>query len=75
MKLFASRAEKELLKIIDEININLANNYKDVAHDARKRLGSRADELFAEGKLSEKEHLHYRRVYEEYTEKMKNYHH
>jgi len=75
MKLFRSKAEKELDKIIVDLQNYLSNNYKDLAHDSRKLLGQRCEALFSEGKLSEKDHLRYRRIFEDYTEKMKNYHH
>lgn len=72
---FRSRAEKELDGIIEEIEINLSNNYKDVAHDARRRLGRRVEELWAEGKLKEKSYRAYRARFETYTQVMKDYHH
>ena len=75
MTLFKSKAERELDAVIAEINVNLENNYKSVAHDARKRLGERVETLYAEGKLAERDYLAYRRIYEDYTEKMKDYHH
>lgn len=75
MAWFKSRAVKELDGIIEDIEINLSNNYKDVAHEARRRLGRRVEELWAEGKLKEKEYLAYRARFETYTQVMKDYHH
>lgn len=75
MKLFRSKAEKELDEIIAQIDINLQNNYKSMAHDARRRLGERCEALHNAGALREKEYIYYRRAYEDYTEKMKDYHH
>ncbi len=74
-RLFRTSAEKELDNIIDEIRINLQNNYKEPAHNARRRLGERTEELHAEGKLKEEAYQRYHRTFEEYTEMMKNYHH
>ena len=75
MKLFKSKAEKQLDSIIDEIKVNLENNYKSIAHDARRRLGEMIEKLRAEGQLCDKSYMEYRRIYEDYTEKMKDYHH
>ncbi len=75
MKLFKSRAERELDSIIRELQLNLENNYKSVAHEYRIKLGERCEELLAEGKLRESDYSFYKKLYEEYSEKMKNYHH
>ena len=74
-KIFRSRAEKELDGIIDEIDINLANNYKSVAHANREKLARRADELFAAGKLKPETYKQYKVYFEMYSEMMKDYHH
>ena len=75
MNLFRSKAEKELDSILSELRAYLENNYKDAAHDQRKKLGERCEALYSEGKLKEKAYLGYKKLYEEYTEKMKDYHH
>ena len=78
MGLFArlfSRPERELDRLIEEIDINLSNNYKSVAHAARIKLGERVAELYSLSQISEDCYRHYNRVYEQYTEKMKNYRH
>lgn len=75
MTLFRSKAEKELDSILAELKADLENNYKDAAHDARKKLGNRCEALRAEGKLKEKAYLRYKQLFDEYTESMKNYHH
>ena len=75
MNLFRSKAEKELDSILADLKAYLENNYKDAAHDARKKLGERCEELYADGKLKEKAYLRYKKLFEEYTVSMKNYHH
>ena len=75
MKLFRSAAERELDAIIDEMKVNLANNYKSTAHAAREKLGRRCEELCKDGKISEKTYKKYYTVYEEYTVMLKDYHH
>ena len=75
MLFFKSKGEKELESIVFELQMNLENNYKDSAHNARKRLLLRCGELLANKKISRKTYDKYVRIYNEYTEKMKNYHH
>ena len=75
MKLFRSQAEKLLDSIIDEIKVNLENNYKSTAHDARRKLGETIEALRAAGQLDDRLYKQYRGIYEDFTEKMKDYHH
>ena len=69
------RGVRELREIVFELEQFLQNNYKDQAHAQRKRLGERCEQLYAEGKIKEKDYLYYRRLYESYTERLKNYRH
>ena len=55
IRLFRSAAVRELDTILEDLQANLENNYKDAAQTARNRLQERAEALFASGKLSEKE--------------------
>lgn len=75
MKLFRSRAERELDMIISELKQFLENNYKDQAHLMREKLHTRAVELHDAGKLNDELFAGYERIYEKYTEEMKNYNH
>ena len=75
MKLFRSKAEKELDMLVFELQQNLENNYKSVAQEYRKKLGERVEALHGEGKLDEKTYAKYRAIFEEYSEKMRDYHH
>jgi len=75
MKLFRSKAEKELDMIIFEMKQFLQNNYKDLAHQNRKKLLERCEALYAEGKLSEEQYKEYRAIYEKYTVMLKDYRH
>jgi len=75
MKLFRSKYERELDSIIDEMKINLANNYKSTAHAAREKLGRRCEELYSEQLISESVYKKYRAIFDEYTIKLKDYHH
>ena len=69
------RAKKELDSISHEIDVNLANNYKSVAHENRKKLIERTEALYADGALKDKDYFEYRKRYETYTQVMKDYHH
>ncbi len=75
IRLFRSAAVREMDEILDELQANLENNYKDAAQNARIRLQERADALYASGKLSEKEYRRYIARYNEYTVKMTGYGH
>ncbi len=75
MKLFRSRAEKELDGYIAELKQFLANNYKDQAHAMREKLHTRASALHDAGKLNDERYAAYEKIYETYTEQMKNYNH
>ena len=73
--LFKSKGERELEGLYESMKINLQNNYKEPAHNDRKRIGERTEALFREGKISEKVYKKYIRIYDEYTIKLKDYHH
>ncbi len=75
MGLFKSKGERELERLYLSMKINLQNNYKEPAHNDRKRLGERTETLFSEGRISEKIYQKYIRIYNEYTIKLKDYHH
>ncbi len=60
---------------LKELQMNLENNYKDLAISARKE----AEDLYAkmkhDGALKEKDLLSYRKRLDDYAEKMKHYDH
>lgn len=72
---FKSKAVKELDAIIEDIKINLSNNYKEPAHNARKRLNEKIEEFYNNGSLKNKEYMKYKAIAGEYNEMMKDYHH
>ncbi|MBQ6824484.1 MAG: hypothetical protein IJP27_07510 [Clostridia bacterium] len=75
MLFFKSKAEKELDYLLQELKNFLSNNYKDSAHHCRKLLGEKAEEYYAAGKLTQAQYRRYIRIYKEYTDLMKDYHH
>lgn len=75
IRLFRSAAVREMDMILDELQANLENNYKDAAQNARIRLQERAETLYESGRLSEKEYRCYMAKYNEYSVKMTGYGH
>ncbi|MBQ9200287.1 MAG: hypothetical protein IJ141_08935 [Lachnospiraceae bacterium] len=68
-------ARKEVEAIFNEIQINLENNYKDLAIGARKNAEKRLDELKADGSLSDKDYAKLKATLDNYTKRMEGYHH
>ncbi|MBQ8187293.1 MAG: hypothetical protein IJ037_10555, partial [Clostridia bacterium] len=60
---------------VADMQANLENNYKDAAQAAREKLKRRLDELYAEGKLKEKDYKRFSVIYTEYSVRMTGYHH
>jgi hypothetical protein len=66
-------AKKEILDLFNEIQINLENNYKDLAIGARKKAEIRLEELKPE--LKEKDYEKLKATLDGYTKRMEGYHH
>ncbi|MCR5452923.1 MAG: hypothetical protein K6F00_09870 [Lachnospiraceae bacterium] len=75
MGLFKSKAEKELDAIIERLNMNMSNNYKDNAQDDMKELENLFQEMVSEEKIKGKVLSKYDSILEEYREKLKGYSH
>ena len=60
---------------LNEINMNLANNYKDLAHDALKELDQMVEDLKQSGDLKEKDYQKMRQMVDGYKVKLSDYHH
>ena len=65
----------ELDALLKELQMNLANNYKDLAHDALKELHRVLEEYHDSGVLKDKDYRRYKSVADEYSVRMANYHH
>lgn len=65
----------ELDGLLNEMKINLENNYKDLAHDALKKLHSTLDDYLKSGTLKEKDYRKYKSIADEYSTRLSNYHH
>lgn len=67
--------KQQLNAKLNEMNMNLANNYKDLAHDALKELDQMVEDLKQSGDLKEKDYLKMRQMVDGYKVKLSDYHH
>lgn len=75
MGLFKSKSEKELDGIIQQLEMNMSNNYKDNAQDNLKELEAALAAMKADGKLKPVILTKYENILSEYQGKMKGYSH
>lgn len=75
MGLFKSKAEKELDAIIQRLEMNMSNNYKDNAQDDFKELEATLGALKESGRLKSGPVTKYEGILGEYREKMVGYSH
>ncbi len=68
-------AKKEIEDLFNEIQINLENNYKDLAIGARKKAEIRLGELEKNGEMKEKDFKKLKNKLDDYTTRMEGYHH
>ena len=54
--------KQQLNAKLNEMNMNLANNYKDLAHDALKELDQMVEDLKQSGDLKEKDYQKMRQM-------------
>jgi hypothetical protein len=58
-----------------EMNMNLENNYKDLAKTALKELDLLVEEMKSTGELNEKDYVKVRRDVDGYKTRLSDYHH
>ncbi len=75
MGLFKSKAEKELDKIIQQIDMNMSNNYKDAAQVGLKEFELAMDRLKEMDIMKPQALSKYEAILGKYHEKMKGYTH
>ena len=75
MGLFKSKAEKELDSIIQRLEMDMANNYKDNAQDDLKELITALDGARSSGGMKPNALSKYEAIVNGYKEKMKGYSH
>ena len=67
--------KQEIEALFHEIQINLENNYKDLAISARKKAEVRLRDLQENGELKEMDYGKLKVKLDEYTTRMEGYHH
>ncbi len=72
---FKSSAEKQLDGLIQKMEMNLSNNYKDNAQSDLKKLEETLAEMKAAGTLKEAVQAKYESVMENYRQRLKGYSH
>lgn len=70
-----SRIKKEIEAKINELQMYLENNYKDLAIEAQKEAITWVEESHKSGGINDKTYEKYKKVLNEYAQKMKNYNH
>lgn len=75
MKFFKSKYEKELDGIIERIQMNMSNNYKDAAQANLKEFQEKLEHFCADGKLKEKQQESYENKLTILQERMKGFTH
>ena len=75
MGLLKSKAEKELDSIIQRLNMNMSNNYKDNAQDDLKDLETTINAFKTLGTVKTGVLAQYEGILDELKEKMKGYSH
>lgn len=71
----SKQAKKTIEGLFNELQMNLSNNYKDLAHDAKKEISIKLEEYYKKGDIKEKEYLNFKKKLDEYENKMVGYHH
>lgn len=66
---------KQLDGIIQKIEMNMSNNYKDAAQTNLKELEEALQELTESGRLSDKQKAYYAEILLSFQENMKNFTH
>ena len=72
---FKSSAEKQLDGLIQKMEMNLSNNYKDNAQSDLKKLEETLAEMKAAGTLKEAARAKYESIMETYRQRLKGYSH
>ena len=75
MGLFKSKAEKELDSIIQRLEMNMSNNYKDNAQDNLKELEANVNAMRGSQSLKQSALSRYESILDSYKENMKGYSH
>lgn len=69
------KVKQQLKAAVNELDMNLANNYKDLAHAALKDLDALVEKLHNDGQLKDKDYNKMADVVNQYKKNMVGYHH
>ncbi len=75
MRLFKCKEEKEMDGIIQRLEVNMSNNYKDNAQDNLKELEAILNAFRSSGRIKPAVIAEYERILDAYKENMKGYSH
>lgn len=74
-RLFKSQVQKEIEALINDLQLYLENNYKDLAIEARKNAVALVELSYKQGRIKDKSYEQYKKTLDEYSEEMKDYNH
>lgn len=69
------RKNRDLEILLERIDNNMANNYKDAAQDYLKQYEAKLRELLEQGALKDKQKAHYESLLDSYKGRMKEFRH
>lgn len=69
------KKNRDLETLLERINNNMANNYKDAAQDYLNQYETKLRELLEAGALIDKQRTHYESLLGCYRERMKDFRH
>lgn len=73
--MMSRKVKQQVNSAVNELDMNLANNYKDLAHKALKELDELVTKLNEEGQLKEKDYTKLRDKVDDYKRRMAGYRH
>ncbi len=73
--MITGKVKKQVNAAINELDMNLSNNYKDLAHKALRELDELVNKLYDDGALKEKDYMKLSAKVDEYKRSMSGYHH
>lgn len=73
MGLFGSKKDRELEAVINQIRVDLSNNYKDNAVENIKKLEKLLEERRSSGKLKDKDLASYEELLHTFQDDVKNF--
>lgn len=73
--MITGKVKKQVNAAINELDMNLSNNYKDLAHKALRELDELVNKLYDNGDLKEKDYMKLSAKVDEYKRSMSGYHH